>query len=65
MPLGGFSILPNSQSARPELRVDDDPRESERWSMWRLDLGEDLRAALAVEGQSARIRLGEFPQTES
>jgi 4'-phosphopantetheinyl transferase len=64
MPLGGFSVLPNSQSSRLELHVDDDPLESDRWSMWRLDLREDLRAALAVEGQSAKIRLGTFPQID-
>jgi 4'-phosphopantetheinyl transferase len=61
MPLGGFSVLPGSQSSRLELQVDDDPRESERWSIWRLDLGPDLRAALAVEGQSAKLRLGQWP----
>jgi hypothetical protein len=29
--------------------------------MRRLDLGADLRAALAVEGESCKVRLGEWP----
>lgn len=61
MPLSGFSVLPRSQSSILELQVDDDPRESERWSIWRLDLGAGLRAALAVEGESAKIRVGAWP----
>jgi 4'-phosphopantetheinyl transferase len=61
MPLGGFSVLPGLRNFRLELQVDDDPRESGHWSMWRLDLGAGFRAALAVEGDGARIRVGALP----
>jgi len=62
MPLAGFSVLPRPDNDRLELDVDHDRQESARWSMWRLDLGPDLRAALAVEGEIAKIRLGQWPQ---
>jgi 4'-phosphopantetheinyl transferase len=61
MPLGSFSILPIPATAKLELKVYADPQESQRWTMWRLDLGRDLRAALAVEVASCRVRLGQWP----
>jgi 4'-phosphopantetheinyl transferase len=62
LPLSSFGVLPvdASASSRLQLRVYDDPEESKRWSMWRLDLGPDLRAALAVEGEGCRVRLGHW-----
>lgn len=29
--------------------------------MWRLNLGADLRAALAIEGENCKVRLGHWP----
>ena len=48
-------------TTRLQLKAFADPEESKRWSMWRLVLGSDLRAALAVEGESCRVRLGQWP----
>jgi 4'-phosphopantetheinyl transferase len=61
MPLGSFSILPIPATAKLELKVYADPQESKRWTMWRLELGSDLRAALAIEGETCKVRLGEWP----
>ncbi len=61
MSLGAFSVLPVAGSNRLQLRVDDDSEESDRWEMWRLDLGADIRAAIAVEGTGTRIRVGTWP----
>jgi hypothetical protein len=44
-----------------QLKVYEDPEEARRWSVWRLELGADLRAALAVEGESRRVRLAQWP----
>ena len=66
MPLGSFSVLPSpaDASSKLQLEVYDDPEESKRWSMWRLDIGPDLRAALAVDGESCRVRIGKWPQPD-
>jgi len=63
LPLSSFGVLPVVASASSKLRLDvfDDPEESSRWCMSRLDLGPDLRAALAVEGEGCRVRLGQWP----
>jgi 4'-phosphopantetheinyl transferase len=64
MPLNNFGVLPGraGASSKLQLEVYDDPEESKRWSMWRLDIGSDLRAALAVDGESCRVRVGKWPQ---
>jgi 4'-phosphopantetheinyl transferase len=64
MPLSGFSVLPRSGSSRLHLEVNSDPDESGRWSMFRLDLGLGLRAALAVEGEGGKVRLAQWPQPD-
>jgi 4'-phosphopantetheinyl transferase len=61
LPLSGFGVLPHPASPQLQLEVYDDPEESGRWSMWRLDLGPSLRAALAVEGEGCSVRLGQWP----
>ena len=61
LPLGSFGVLPTPGGCELQLRVYEDPEESKRWSMRRLDLGPGLRAALAVEGESCRVRLGQWP----
>lgn len=63
LPLGSFGVLPVSDSPSCKLQLDvyDDPEESARWSMWQLDLGPELRGAVAVEGENCRVRLGHWP----
>ncbi len=61
LPLDSFGVLPIPGTTGLQLKVYADPKESERWSMWRLDLGSDLRSALAVEGESYKVRLGQWP----
>jgi hypothetical protein len=57
--------VPADASCKLQLEVYDDPEESKRWSMWRLQLAPDLRAALAVEGESCRVRIGKWPQPDA
>jgi 4'-phosphopantetheinyl transferase len=63
LPLGSFGVLPvlEAGSSKLQLEVYDDPEESSRWSMWRLELGSGLRGALAVEGVNCRVRVGKWP----
>jgi 4'-phosphopantetheinyl transferase len=63
LPLSSFGVLPVATDATSKLQLDvyGDPEESKRWSMWQLDLGPDLRAALAVEGSNCKVRLGQWP----
>jgi 4'-phosphopantetheinyl transferase len=60
LPLGSFGVLPMPATTKLQLQVYDDVEESRRWSMHRLDLGPDLRAAVAVEGENCRVRLGQW-----
>jgi 4'-phosphopantetheinyl transferase len=64
LPLDSFGVLPRPESTQLQLKVYDDPEESKRWSMWRLDLGPGLRAALAVEGEGCKVRLGQWPSPD-
>jgi 4'-phosphopantetheinyl transferase len=61
MPLSSFGVLPSPSGSELQLKVYDDPAESQRWSMWRLELEPGLRAALAIEGQTCTVRLGQWP----
>jgi len=63
LPLGSFGVLPVVKAGSSELHLEvyDDPEESSRWSMWKLELGPGLRAALAVEGVNCRVRVGKWP----
>ena len=63
MPLSSFGVLPVPDAAGSglQLNVYDDPEEARRWSMWRLELGPGLRAALAVEGKGCKVRVGQWP----
>ena len=67
MPLSSFGVVavPGGASCKLQLEVYDNPEESKRWSMWRLDIGPDLRAALAVDGESCRVRVGKWPQPDA
>ena len=61
--LNSFGVLPVRTTAGSELqlKVYENPQETRRWSIWPLELGSSLRAALAVEGESCRVRLGQWP----
>jgi 4'-phosphopantetheinyl transferase len=63
MPLSSFGVLPvaGGASSKLQLEVYKDSQETRRWSIWQLELGSGLRAALAVEGESCRVRLGQWP----
>jgi 4'-phosphopantetheinyl transferase len=61
LPLTSFGVLPRGSGYELQLDVYADAEESRRWSMWQLDLGSDLRAALAVEGENCRVRFGRWP----
>ena len=67
MPLSSFGVVPSPAGAGSKLQLEvyDDPEESKRWFMWRLDIGPDLRAALAVDGESCRVRVGKWPQPDT
>jgi 4'-phosphopantetheinyl transferase len=65
IPLAGFSVIPHSGQAELTLETSGKPDESERWSMWQLDLGADLRSALAVEGKNLTVRLGRMSELQT
>ena len=67
MSLSSFGVLPivGAAGSKLQLTVYDDPQESLRWSVWPLNLGPILRAALAVEGESCKVRLGQWPSPEA
>jgi 4'-phosphopantetheinyl transferase len=65
LPLSSFGVLPRLAGSALQLKVYDDPEESQRWSMWQLKLGPDLRAALAVEGEGCKVRLGQWPSPDA
>ena len=58
IPLAGFSVIPRSGQPKLKLEVHGQPYDSERWSMWQLDLGTSLRCALAAEGKNLTVRVG-------
>jgi 4'-phosphopantetheinyl transferase len=66
MPLSGFGVLPvvGAADSKLQLTVYDDPQESQRWSILQLNLGPTLRAALAVEGQGCKVRIGQWPSPD-
>jgi|SRR5579863_1691615 len=66
IPLSEFGVVPHSGAAELQLEIYGRPEDSRRWSMWQLDLGSDLRSALAVEGESLTVRVGRwsFPMLE-
>ncbi|MGO9126041.1 MAG: 4'-phosphopantetheinyl transferase family protein [Terriglobales bacterium] len=60
-PLDGFGVIPHPGDAELHLEIYGEPEESRRWSMWQLDLGPDLRSAVAVEAVNCKVRLGRWP----
>jgi 4'-phosphopantetheinyl transferase len=61
IPLDGFGVIPRSSDSEWQLEIYGQPEESRHWSMWQLDLGPDLRSAVAVEAVGCQIRLGGWP----
>jgi len=66
MSLSSFGVLPiiGAAGSKLQLTVYDDPQESLRWSIWQLNLAPTLRAALAVEGENCKVRLGQWPSPD-
>ncbi len=58
IPLGSFAIVPDPGRQRMNLEVFENPAESYRWFLWRLDLSDDFKGALAVEAQRCSVRIG-------
>jgi 4'-phosphopantetheinyl transferase len=58
VPLDGFGVIPHAGDEELHLEIYGKPEESKRWSMWQLDLGPDLRSAIAVEAVNCKVRLG-------
>jgi 4'-phosphopantetheinyl transferase len=67
MSLSSFGVLPVATAAgsKLQLNVYDNPEETRRWSICALELGAGVRAALAVEGEGCRVRLGQWPSPDS
>jgi 4'-phosphopantetheinyl transferase len=60
IPLDGFGVIPGSGVEELRLEIYGQPQESQRWSMWQLDLGPELRSAVAVEAVGCKLRLGRW-----
>jgi 4'-phosphopantetheinyl transferase len=60
MPLADFGIIPQVGNTKLELEVYGKPAAAREWSIWQLDLGPDLRGAVAVENPDCNIRLGRW-----
>lgn len=63
VPLDGFGVVPDPGHAELHLEIYGKPEDSKRWSMWQVDLGQDLRCAVAVEAVNCQLRLGAWPAT--
>jgi 4'-phosphopantetheinyl transferase len=59
-PLDGFGVIPHPGDSELQLEIYNKPEESKRWSMWQLDLGADLRSAVAVEAVNCQVRVGSW-----
>jgi 4'-phosphopantetheinyl transferase len=57
MPLSGFSIIPQGANKPLRLELQDKTEPAAAWSLWQLDLGPNLRAALAAEGRELTVSL--------
>lgn len=57
MPLSGFTLIPQPANQPLQLEFPDDREPSAEWSVWQLDLGPNLRGALAAEGRELRPSL--------
>ncbi len=66
MSLSSFGVLPahGTDGSQLQLKVYENPEEARRWFICQLALGTGLRAALAVEGENCRVRLGQLTSTD-
>lgn len=66
MPLSSFGVLPADATDDPnlQLKVYENPEEARRWFICQLELGTGLRAALVVEGENCRVRLGQMTSAD-
>ena len=66
MPLSSFEVLPTAGTDECELQIKvyENPEEARRWFICQLALGTGLRAALVVEGENCRVRLGQLTSTD-
>jgi 4'-phosphopantetheinyl transferase len=66
MPLSSFGVLPahGTDGSKLQLKVYENPEEAQRWFICQLALGTGLRAALAVEGENPRVRLGQLSSAD-
>jgi 4'-phosphopantetheinyl transferase len=60
IPLNSFGVKPGDGLDRLVLEIYGNPERSEHWSMWRIDLGPNLRCALAVEDKNVVVRVGQW-----
>ena len=60
MPLTKFGLIPLGGNTKLELEIYATPEAARDWSVWQLDLGPDLRSAVAVEGEHSSVRVGRF-----
>jgi len=65
-PLSAFSVIPRhhgsgAQLEPLQLNVLSEAKDSATWSMWQVGLSPELRAALAVEGNSCQVRVARWP----
>jgi 4'-phosphopantetheinyl transferase len=60
MPLDKFSVIPQPANQPLHIEFLDKAEPSAEWTMWQLDLGPDLRAALAAEGRELTLNLRDW-----
>jgi len=58
IPLDGFAIIPDRNQPKLQLEVFADAAEAKRWFLCRLELPEDFKGAVAVDGAVSRVRVG-------
>jgi len=61
IPLDGFAIIPDPGEPELQLEVFADAAEAKRWSLYRLELPEEFKGAVAVEGAVSRVRARWLP----
>jgi 4'-phosphopantetheinyl transferase len=61
IPLDGFSCMAESTKRRVRLDVFGNVEESERWSLWRLDVPPEFKGAVAIEAKDCKLRMGQLP----
>lgn len=60
MPLQEFGLIPLGGNTKLQLEVYRNPEAARSWSVWQLDLGAELRSAVAVEAKESVVRVGRW-----